>query len=781
MFNYEDENYKQLRTRIKENPKNFIFILGSGVSKNAGLPMWGELYKLLKERRITLITDEDEKKAEEARLDKIESYWDKFGHLKKTLPAAEYNNIISHNLSTKGKKTPIVYEQIWELDINGVITFNIDRFVLDAYAAVRHLSVDSATGIDIHKYSTILDPNNPFVFFPHGEHGNNESWVFTSKEKSKLYRDEQFKNVMSNLLNSRSIVIIGFNPLEVNFLNVLNEIGINGSLSGFDNYYIGPDIDEQTSEKLGDYGILTISYTPSNETHPEIQNLLDDILRFVPKDIDYPTVYRGAKYTEKDIPNTLHMMDKGIDYLRNVLNGNIANIIPVDRVPTDKQVQELSDFYKKYQYQIVLAWHIDSKKKIYNYNIIDTVERGSFGSVYAVEDEKNNRYALKVLLENVRDQRDYLNCFRRGIRSMNILTRHNVEGMVKIYESYEIPACIIMDYIDGYTLRTAVDNRALTTLYKKIEVLLKISKIIKTAHDLPEGILHRDLKPENIILKNFYSENNDDHTDVYILDFDLSWHVGSNEQTVSLTGLSQGFMAPEQVDSSSLYKRRVSVDIYGIGMLIYYVLTTINPLPYLARMRHYRDNMLESLNHLYHFKWECIKHLIVTTVDNCICEDPLKRTSLEAVINNLELILGMEKSNKLYNNTLFIRELAYRLTDSLANVEIQDFERRAIVKRETIGKSIILQIAQNKREVVLQVKIRKQRMSSDNRNYKVYEKAKDRALAKVDSKIFDKKSSDIEMSAVVITVEKKIEEVFTDSDVTKITKAIEVISKELEF
>lgn len=87
---------------------------------------------------------------------------------------------------------------------------------------------------------------------------------------------------------------------------------------------------------------------------------------------------------------------------------------------------------------------------------IKSVGKGAFGSVYEVEDKDGNRYALKVLLPDVKDNISYLSCFRRGIRSMGILKERGIEGMVQIHDSYEVPACIIMDYVDGITLRGVI-------------------------------------------------------------------------------------------------------------------------------------------------------------------------------------------------------------------------------------------------------------------------------------------------------------------------------------
>ena len=166
-----------------------------------------------------------------------------------------------------------------------------------------------------------------------------------------------------------------------------------------------------------------------------------------------------------------------------------------------------------------------------------------------------------------------------------ILKEKGIEGMVKIHDSCEVPACIVMDYIDGVTLRDTIDNRYIEKLEVKLSLLEKIAKVIHSAHQLEERILHRDLKPENVMIENCFSaldfDDPDDIPNIKILDFDLSWHRGATEKTVMFGAISQGFMAPEQIDTSACKasSRNTAVDVYSIGMLMYFVLTGNNPMP----------------------------------------------------------------------------------------------------------------------------------------------------------------------------------------------------------
>lgn len=221
----------------------------------------------------------------------LDNLWDVFSELKRSLTPNDYNKYIKEKLSDKGRTIPYNYKLIWELDVCGVITFNIDKLILNAYSDVYHTAVDFATRNEFIKYNHFPISNDKFVFFPHGEISDPSSWVFTEEDKKAVYKDKEIKNIFTTLLNGKNFVIIGFNPREYSFLQLLNDISIGNSISGYDNYYIGANISAIDIRKLGEYGISCISYNPKDEEHSDIKEMLELMYFYTPKDIEYPAVY----------------------------------------------------------------------------------------------------------------------------------------------------------------------------------------------------------------------------------------------------------------------------------------------------------------------------------------------------------------------------------------------------------------------------------------------------------------------------------------------------------
>lgn len=791
MYNTNDKNLSRLIKKIRENPQSFIFILGAGTSRPSGLPSWSELAQGMIEYYEQLFQNSSDYTEEGIKqLKESEDYWKVFEKLKKLLPLNEYKKYIVDQLSNTKHSIPVNYKLIWQLDVCGVVTFNIDKLILDAYSEVYRSAVDFATRKEFVKYNNFPTSNEKFVFFPHGEISDFSSWVFTEREKKEAYKDKNLRNILNTLLNGKNLVIVGFNIRESNFLALLKDISIGDTIAGNDNYYIGADISPTDMRRFGQYGISCISYTPDPEddTHSDVEKMLKKMYSYIPKDQEYPTIYEGKTYKPEDIPEPMKCLEIGLDKLRDILNGNIAQILPVNTVPTSEQIKKLQEFYKTYSLQLYTAWFVNVEssdwQKLHGYLLKRPVGKGAFGNVYEAYNDAGDRFAVKILLPEVKDEVRYLSCFRRGIRSMKILKEHNVEGMVKIHSSYEVPACIVMDFVDGVTIRDAIDKKLLQSFHKKLVVLKRIAQIIHKSHNLDECILHRDLKPENVILKDFYGEFDDDIPEVVILDFDLSWHKGATELTVALGKMSQGFMAPEQTDERENCTRNTAVDVFSIGMITYYILTGKNPVPNQHCFSDFKNELIKDIKDNYRrINWKCLPQLLAETVVKATMQEASKRLSLDAYLANIDLALNMFLANDISStNSFLLRELVVQIDDD-NNYEVADFGREISLVTHALGKKIHMQLAQRYNDILLQVQIEKSRMGNENRTKteKYLENAKNKALSKVNSSLFQFRKGTVRMSQVIIDLEAKLPKTIAHTTIMQMAQNIKEIRAELEL
>ena len=182
------------------------------------------------------------------------------------------------------------------------------------------------------------------------------------------------------------------------------------------------------------------------------------------------------------------------------------------------------EFFKKYDEAIYRAWYTSENSDLLGYRLEKLHAKGAFGRVYRAISPGGNQVAIKVLLEEERRRADFLQSFRRGVRSMQILSKRAVEGIVGYEEAYEIPSFVVMEWVEGPNLSDAVKSKIVSDWSDALRIGRDLSRIIENAHRTPERVLHRDLRPANIMLQGYYQ--NPANWNVVVLDFDLSWHLG---------------------------------------------------------------------------------------------------------------------------------------------------------------------------------------------------------------------------------------------------------------
>lgn len=206
------------------------------------------------------------------------------------------------------------------------------------------------------------------------------------------------------------------------------------------------------------------------------------------------------------------------------------------------------------------------------YVIESAIGQGGVGAVYLARDRKlhDKRVVLKILLDSSLQNEWVVQKFQQ---EKEALARVDHPGVVGILDTGELPdgkAYLVMQFIDGVTLRSQVKPEGMP-LARAAEILKQIGRALSAAHD--RGIFHRDLKPENIMLQSFGRGEEQ----VKIIDFGIAKLKDSLVAPSTVTGATAGtvaYMAPEQLAGKSI---SAATDIFALGAIAYEMVTGRKP------------------------------------------------------------------------------------------------------------------------------------------------------------------------------------------------------------
>jgi WD40 repeat protein len=150
----------------------------------------------------------------------------------------------------------------------------------------------------------------------------------------------------------------------------------------------------------------------------------------------------------------------------------------------------------------------------------------------------------------------------RLLREAKIAARLTHPGIVTIHEvgEHQGRPYFAMEFVPGRNLAQHCRD-GLLPVNTAVRYAEQLARAVHYAHQ--HGVIHRDLKPANVLISP------DDEPK--LTDFGLTKSLVDPTQTVESAG-SPNFMAPEQADSA-LGTTGTPTDIYGLGAILYYLLT----------------------------------------------------------------------------------------------------------------------------------------------------------------------------------------------------------------
>lgn len=262
------------------------------------------------------------------------------------------------------------------------------------------------------------------------------------------------------------------------------------------------------------------------------------------------------------------------------------------------------------------------------YRVAARIASGGMGTVYRGWDERLDRaVAVKVLHPHLAEDAEVRDRFQAEARHAARVRHANVVAVLDQDEHDDAPF-IVMELVDGPSLRDVLDRRSWIEPTELFDVLVEVCAGLGAVHDV--GLVHRDVKPENLLF--------DASGHVRVADFGIARALDSTRLTPVGTMLgSVQYMAPEVVLGQAA---TWASDQYSLGIVAFEALTGRTPLPaevpMAAALRHAREQVPPPSS---------VRPDIAAAIDRVVmtatAKEPTARyASLDALLDALRAAVG---------------------------------------------------------------------------------------------------------------------------------------------
>ena len=272
------------------------------------------------------------------------------------------------------------------------------------------------------------------------------------------------------------------------------------------------------------------------------------------------------------------------------------------------------------------------------YRIQEQIGVGGMAIVYRAIDEKLDReVTFKVLKEDYINDEEFIKRFSTEARAAARLSNSNIVNVYDVGNDGNIHY-IVMEYIDGFTLKELISSKAPFTDEEAVGIGLQIGAALEHAHK--NGIVHRDIKPENILITKSGNIGT-----IKVTDFGIAKATTSKTSPIDFMG-SVHYFSPEQAKGENVDTRS---DIYSLGIVLFEMVT--GQLPFTGEtavalaMKHLKEPIpdIKAIN-------PNVSDKLVSVIKKATCKEPKNRyQTIAELVKDLKYVLAeihMSKNEK---------------------------------------------------------------------------------------------------------------------------------------
>ena len=209
------------------------------------------------------------------------------------------------------------------------------------------------------------------------------------------------------------------------------------------------------------------------------------------------------------------------------------------------------------------------------YRLMEQIGEGGFGLVFVAEQKApiRRKVALKIIKPGM-DSRDIVARFEAERQALALMDHTNIASVLDAGTTDTGRPYFVMELVRGIPFTKHCDQQKLDVA-DRLELMVDLCHAIHHAHQ--KGVIHRDIKPSNVMVTML-----DGEPIVKVIDFGVAKAIDQNltDKTIytrfsAIIGTPR-YMSPEQAQMSSV-DVDTRTDIYGLGVLLYELLTGTTP------------------------------------------------------------------------------------------------------------------------------------------------------------------------------------------------------------